>query len=286
MHKIKLVLFVCLCFSAKAQLPETDLWLMKLDAKDKSKITEASNITNRAGYDNQPSFSGDGKQIYFTSIHEYKQADIYAYQLKSKKIFQLTKSKESEYSPNESPIKNTLSVVTVLQDSSQVIQLLDLKTFTVIQNPISKFDSVGYYHFLNADTALYYKLTDPHRLRFHVISTDADGFLAEHPCRTFKKIDRSSFMFGIKDSLSTTYFLYHVPLQKAERFATIKSVNEDMIWHPTFGLLVSDGPRILQFDKNKSAWNVLYDLSEKGIKKITRFCFDPKTNYLVVVNNL
>lgn len=286
MQKFKIVLFSLLCLSLKAQLPETDLWLMKLDSKDKLKIVEALNITNRAGYDNQPSFSSDGKQIYFTSIHEDKQADIYAYQLKSKKVIQLTRTKESEYSPNESPIKNTVSVVTVLQDSSQVIQLLDQKTLTVIPNPISKFDSVGYYHFLNEDTVLYYKLTDPHSLRFHVISNSADGFLAQHPCRTFRKINRSSFMFGIKDSLTTNYYLYQIPLQKADLYASIKSVNEDMIWHPTYGLLVSDGPRILQYDKNKSSWNVLYDLSDKGIKKITRFCFDPKTNYLVVVNNL
>lgn len=286
MQMLRILFFLLICIQIKAQLPETDLWLFKLDSKDRSKIIETLNITNRPGYDNQPSFSADGKQVYFTSIHEDKQADIYAYQLKSKKIIQLTKTKESEYSPNESPIKNALSVVTVLQDSSQVIQLLDQKTFTIISNSISKFDSVGYYHFLNADTVLYYKLTDPHSLRFHVISNSSDGFLAEHPCRTFRKINRSSFIFGIKDSLNTNYFLYQIPLQKAELYASIKSVNEDMFWHPSFGLLISDGPRILQYDKLKSSWKVLYDLSDKGIKKITRFCFDPKTNYLVVVNNL
>jgi len=270
----------------KAQLPETDLWLVKLNVKELGKAEAAVNINNRSGYDNQPSFSKNGKQIYFTSIHEDKQADLYAYQLKSKKTIQLTKTKESEYSPNETPYGSSLSVVTVQKDSSQIIQLLDLKSYTVVGSPISSIDSIGYYHFLNTDTILYYKLTQPHSLRYFVLSTKSDGFLAEQPCRTFKTINRHSFMFGIKDSSSTSYFIYDVRLQKANLFARIKSVNEDMIWHPTFGLLVSDKATILRYDEKSNQWNVLYDLSSFGIKKITRFCFDAKNKYLVVVNNL
>ena len=287
-RRYKLVLFsACLNVNLiQAQLPETDLWLAELNTKEVGKIIKAINITNRAGYDNQPSFSKNGKLIYFTSIHEDKQADIYSYNLKNKKTIQLTKTKESEYSPNESPIKNSMAVVTVLQDSSQVIQLLDLKTFTVINSTISNFDSVGYYNFLNADTVLYYKLTSPHTLKFHVISNGNDGFLCENPCRTFRTIDRSTFIFGIKDSASTAYYIYDVRIQKANLYARIKSVNEDLIWDPAFGLLVSDKATILRFDVAEKQWKILFDLSSFGIKKITRFCFDSKSNYLCVVNNL
>lgn len=269
-----------------AQLPETDLWLIKLNAKEVGKVEGGVNINNRTGYDNQPSFSKNGKQIYFTSIHEDKQADIYAYQLKNKKIIQLTNTKESEYSPNETPYGNSLSTVTVLKDSSQIIQLLDLKSYTVVGSPISSIDSIGYYHFLNPDTILYYKLTQPHSLRYFVISTQQDGFLGEYPCRTFKTISRSEFVYGVKDSTSTAYFIYDVRLQKANLYARIKSVNEDMIWHPVYGLLISDKATILRYDEKTKQWMVLYDLSVFGIKKITRFCFDAKNNYLVVVNNL
>jgi len=269
-----------------AQLPETDLWLIKLNTKEVGKAESAVNINNRAGYDNQPAFSKNGKQIYFTSIHEDKQADIYTYQLKSKKTIQLTKTKESEYSPNETPYENSLSVVTVLKDSSQIIQLLDLKSFTVVGSPISHIDSIGYYHFLNADTILYYKLTQPHSLRYFVVSTKQDGFLGEHPCRTFKAINRSQFVYGVKDSASTAYFIYDVRLQKASLYAHINGINEDMIWHPVYGLLISDKATILRYNEKTKQWMVLYDLSAFGIKKITRFCFDAKNNYLVVVNNL
>jgi len=282
--------FICLCcfiqHSLNAQLPETDLWLAELDVKLPGKIKKAVNITKRPGYDNQPSFSTNGKLIYFTSIHEDKQADVYACNVGSKKIVQITKTKESEYSPNETTFGNYLSVLHVALDSIQTVKLLDIKTFTIANSSFSSFDSAGYYHFLNADTILYYKLTEPHSLRYFVNSTKEDGFLAEHPCRTFKTVNRYSFMFGVKDSLSTRYFLYDVRLQKASLYASINSVNEDMVWHPIHGLLVSHQATILKYDEAQQKWNVLYDLTEFGIKKITRFCFDQKSKYLVIVNNL
>ncbi|MBP9068452.1 MAG: PD40 domain-containing protein [Bacteroidia bacterium] len=269
-----------------AQLPESDLWLAELDTKLPGKVRTAVNITNRPGYDNQPSFSKNGKLIYFTSVREDKQADVYTCSVGSKKITQITKTKESEYSPNETEFGNYLSVLHVTMDSIQTVKLLDLKTFTVTNSNFSSFDSAGYYHFLNADTVLYYKLTQPHSLRYFVNSTNADGFLGEHPCRTFKTVNRHSFMFGVKDSSSTRYFLYDVRLQKANLHASINSVNEDMVWHPVHGLLVSHQATILKYDAAQQKWNVLYDLSSFGIKKITRFCFDQKNKYLVVVNNL
>ena len=179
-----------------------------------------------------------------------------------------------------------MSVLHVTLDSIQAVKLLDLKTFTITNSNFSSFDSAGYYHFLNADTVLYYKLTEPHTLRYFVNSTKEDGFLGEHPCRTFKTVNRHSFMFGVKDSSSTRYFLYDVRLQKASLYASINSVNEDLIWHPIHGLLVSHQATILKYDPLQQKWDVLYDLSTFGIKKITRFCFDKKNKYLVVVNNL
>ena len=49
--------------SVMAQLPETDLWLAELNTKETGKIIKVINITNRTGYDNQPSFSKNGKML-------------------------------------------------------------------------------------------------------------------------------------------------------------------------------------------------------------------------------
>ena len=284
-----LIINLLICFVVKAQLPNTDIWLFKLQTKKQFiSIKLAKNITNRVGYDNQPNFSADGKKIYFVSIKEDKQADIYYYDLGNEKIIQLTKTVESEYSPTAMPDKKSITCVTVLKDSSQVIQQL---TFSK-NNELSKVvqvinaDSIGYFTFLNTDTVIYYKLTQSHSLRYHCVSTSQDKWLGYQPIRGFKAINRHTLIYGLKDTARVSFYKYDFIISKSEKICEYNSSNEDIIWHPQWGLLKSEGFKILRFDENKNEWQVLFDLSAYGLKKITRFNFDAKNNYLTVVDNL
>ena len=68
------------CFS---QMPETDIWVVDLIKKEgKYCFEKPLNFTNRRGYDNQPSFSSDGKEIYFVSNKDSNQTDVFVYNLK------------------------------------------------------------------------------------------------------------------------------------------------------------------------------------------------------------
>lgn len=281
-------LLLCLFGSVfmRAQLPNTDLWLFKLetDKLKQSVLTNPMNITNREGYDNQPSFSADGKKIYYVSIREDKQADIYYYEPGSKKTTQLTKTKESEYSPVLSDNGSYITSVVVEKDSAQRIHFITAPLGT--DEKKFEIDSVGYYTFLNSDTVVYYKLTEPHSLRFFVERSNEDKWLGNAPIRGFKAINRHTLIYGLKDSTKVTFYTYDFVLHKAQKYAEYPSLSEDVIWHPTLGLLKSEETRLLRFDESKNEWILLYDLASFGIKKITRFCFDPKNKYLVVVNNL
>jgi WD40-like Beta Propeller Repeat len=281
---IVLVVFSC-CF-LHAQMPDTDLWLFKLE-KDKSKktiLTKPLNITNRLGYDNQPSFSVDEKKIYYVSVREDKQADIYTYDIGSKKIVRLTSTKESEYSPVETPDGKSINSVVVEADSAQRIHFMnaakgsDERKFAV--------DSVGYYTFLNKDTVLYYKLTEPHSLRYFVEKTNEDKWLGNSPTRTFRAINRYTLIYGLKDSAKVTFYKYDFLLHKAAVYCDYPSLNEDVVWHPQMGLIKSEGAQLYCYSEEKKEWVVLFDTAPFGIKKITRFAFDSKNKYLVVVNNL
>jgi hypothetical protein len=283
---LSLVIFFFLLSKVQAQLPETDLWLFKLQT-DKQKnlvATKPINITNRKGYDNQPSFSNDGKRIYYSSIKEDKQADIYYYDLKKKKNIQLAYSAESEYSPVQSANGKFITCVVVEKDSSQKIHFLDALNGTFVKK--FDFDSVGYYNFLNEDTVLYYKLTAPHSLRFYTTGTGLDRWLGNAPIRGFKTINRHTFIYGLKDSAKVAFYTYDFHLQKAEKYADFPSLQEDILWHPSLGLIKSEGPKLLRFDPVKKEWTDLFDLSGFGIKKITRFIFDASNKYLVVTDNL
>ena len=103
-----------------AQLPDTEIYLADFsEVKGLVKISDPVNITNRKGYDNQPSFSPDGNKVYYVSVHDTTQSDIYAYDIASKKISQVTETKVSEYSPVISADGKSMTVVRVDADSGQ-----------------------------------------------------------------------------------------------------------------------------------------------------------------------
>ncbi len=273
-----------LCVSFTAQVPDTDIWLFDLSTKkDKSVVPEnPRNISNRKGYDNQPSFSADGKQIYYASM-QGTQTDIYCYDIRKKKQTPVSKSSESEYSPVLWPGGPYLSAVVVEKDSAQKIHLVDPQTGAT--HKVLPYDSVGYCSFLNADTLVIYKLTQPHSLRV-IYGDEKEHWICDSPARSFPATSRHAFVYGIKDSTSTTFFRYDLFLHKAIELTQLNSVCEDFTYHETYGLVRAEGAQLYRYNEVKKQWSVLFDLRFSGIKKISRFRFSPENKRLVVVDNL
>ena len=89
------ILTLCIVQTVAAQLPAVDIYYGKLTTADgKWALNDLKNITNRPGYDNQPSFSPDGNTIYFTAMHDTLQADIYTYTLSTGETNQITNTLE------------------------------------------------------------------------------------------------------------------------------------------------------------------------------------------------
>jgi hypothetical protein len=281
--------FICLIFSftLSAQLPETDIWLFKIEKKEgKYTYSNPLNITHRVGYDNQPTFSLDGKSILYVVIDSTKHADIYQYSISKKTNVNLTKSQVSEYSPTIIPDGSAFSSIVVEKDSAQRVWLFNLDgSFKRIVHEGT--DSIGYHTWLNSDTLLYYKLTNSHSLRVLNIKTNEDHWICDHPTRAFKKIGNSSnFIYAIKDSIHTEFRIYYPALRESKLYTTFPSVNEDFIWHPELGLIKSENADLMRYNEQVNKWELLFSFSDLGIKKITRFVFDSKTKQLAIVSNL
>lgn len=284
--KFSLIIASFLSILVQAQMPDTDIWLFKIQADKENKLTVkgGKNITERVGYDNQPTFSNDGKRIYYSSVREDKQADIFYYDLKTKKNVRLTTSiTESEFSPIDTDNGKFISTVTVEADSAQRIHFMN--TFSGNYDRKYELDSIGYYSFLNKDTLVYYKLTKPHSLYFYVLSTGEDKWLVNNPIRGFKTINPHLLLFGIKDSLKVTFYKFNFHLSKAIKYCEFPSNNEDILWHKSLGLLKSEGVKIYQYHEPTRQWRILFDLSSYGLKKITRFEFDKDDEMLLLVDN-
>ena len=285
---MKLLVFSLFLVSVSfGQIPETDVWLFKIEKKDNKFVySNPLNITNRIGYDNQPTFSSDGKSIFYVCIDSTKQADIYKYNISKKAVINITKSEVSEYSPTLLTNGLGFSAVVVEKDSSQRVWIFNLDgTFNKIAHPGT--DSVGYYNWLNNDTLLYYKLSEPHSLRVLNLKTNEDVWLCNHPTRAFKKLGNSSqFIYAIKDSLNTEFRIYNSTLRESSVYSSFPSLNEDFIWHNELGLIKSENSELLNYNEKTKSWELLFSFSNLGIQKITRFVFDCKTKQLAIVSNL
>jgi hypothetical protein len=285
---MKLFVFsLFLSFVSFGQIPETDVWLFKIEKKDNIYVySNPLNITHRVGYDNQPTFTADGKSILYVSIDSTKQADIYQYNISKKTAINITKSDVSEYSPTLLPNGLGFSAVVVEKDSSQRVWEFNFDgTFNKIAHEGT--DSIGYHAWLNADTLLYYKLTNPHSLRVLNVKTNEDVWLCNQPTRAFKKIGNSSqFIYAIKDFVNTEFRIYNPALRESKVYTTYASLNEDFIWHNEFGLIKSENSELLNYNEKTKSWELLFSFSNLGIQKITRFVFDYKTKQLAIVSNL
>lgn len=269
-----------------AQMPNTDIWLVKLSKKNKQLVCEKPiNITNRVGYDNQPFFSENGKEIYYSSVREDHQSDIYAYSISKKKSIQLTKTTESEYSPSISADGNYLSTVVVLADSSQKIMKYDIKTVTK-RALVSETDSVGYYTWLNNDSIIYYKLTEPHSLHVLDLKTEKDTWICNNPSRTFKRMGTTSqFIYAVKDSTELIFWIYNPTLREAVFYTKHSSLQEDFTWDKNYGLIKAHQNTLIRYDEAQNKWEKLIDLSSFGLNSILRFGFNSQFSYLAIVCN-
>ena len=101
--KFLLLLFViCLNLSVYSQQPNPEIFLFSVEKNaDKFTFSGGKNITNNAGYDNQPSFSIDNRTILFTSNRNGKDTNIYEYFLADGKTEQLTASEDNEYTAKD-----------------------------------------------------------------------------------------------------------------------------------------------------------------------------------------
>jgi len=283
MLKILIIFILFLTSHLYAQLLDTDIYLFDIKCTGKTiKIESQKNITNRKGYDNQPFFHPEKPLLYFVSIKEDNQSDIYTYDLNKKSIQQFTKTPISEYSPQLSPDKKLITCVVVEADSTQKIYGYEVSGKS---NGKALFDedSIGYYSWMNSDTIIYYKLTQPHSLQVYDLTSKQNVWIANHPARGFKAIDKNLFFYCIKEQDTSQVRSYSALLKKSELITLTSKSNEDFIWQEPFGLLKTENKKIYRYDSGFELWIEVLNFSNIISGKISRFALSNDKKHLAVV---
>lgn len=110
---------------------QTDIIVYDID-NNKLVNESAINISDRVGYDNQPFFTKDNQSVLYTqmsTVYGHEQTDIVRYDFNTGDTTNLTRTiQSSEYSPIETAIDNTISIIKVEPDGTQRLWYVDTQT--------------------------------------------------------------------------------------------------------------------------------------------------------------
>jgi dipeptidyl aminopeptidase/acylaminoacyl peptidase len=244
------------------------------------------NVSARAGYDNQPAFSADGRAVFYTSTRDDAQADIYRFDLASGRTTRVTRTDpESEYSAAEVPGGGAISVIRVERDSAQRLWQLPLGAGS--QSVIfPTLKPVGYHAWADDSRVVMFVLGTPPALVLGDRATGRIDTLAFNIGRSLHRIpNRAAISFVSKAYENASYVMsLDVATQAMLPLARLPEGVEDYAWLPDGRLIAGSGSTLLVCDvEGEARWVPVADLASAGLSSITRLAVSAGGDRIAIV---
>ena len=278
-----ILIFLCCFLQLKAQLPETELFMLELNSEQEvSNVSYLSGFNSNA-YNNQAVFISDTK-ILLTSEIDAGQTDIVQLDLEKHQWKRLTATSESEYSPRLNGDYNFTSVRVEKDSESQTLWEYPLHLKDSGTRLLPNAGTIGYYYFLpNFKIALFIIEEDTFKLKVGNLRNNVIQEKFINIGRCFQANKKGELLFVDKSKDKNTIKSYNVFNQQVRDIAPGLSDSEDFI---IFGnneeILMAKGPQIFSYKPSSNIWILRFDLSEYGLNKITRM--DIRGNKILVIN--
>jgi hypothetical protein len=288
----------CAALAAQQAAPTptgTDIWLARLTA---SAIEQPINITNRAGYDNQPSFTPDGKGILFTR-NDGKQTDIYLYDFtsRSSEPTRITNTPEGEYSPTVTPDGQGISVIrgepfdsaqgkpATMAPGQQGMQRLwrfgrDGSQPVIILRDVQP---VGYHAWGEDGLLALYVLGKPNTLQVADTRTGRARVVTQNIGRSIHRIPgrNTISVLHIEGTVRTIKELDLKTRALKPIVRALESSEGDYTWTPDGAILMSNGKELMRW--NGGDWTRIADLAALGLAGASRLAVSPDGRWLALV---
>lgn len=273
---------------ASAGPPDSDIFLAQiLRSGDSLSLSAAQNITQRDGYDNQPAFLTDATALLYTAIDASGQADIWRYELRTRRSTRLTHTAESEYSPTMMPGSTRFSVVRVERDSTQRLWSFRLDGSDP-QLVLEALAPIGYHAWLDQFRVAVYVLGTPSTL--HVLRRDGseDEVRASHIGRTIQRVPAQDWYSFVQLDSTRTPWIVAQPFAggAVSRLVRLPDDDEFYTWAPDGTLLSASNGAIVRWNGvsgEGSAWVPVPSASGIPARNISRLAVSPDGRWLAFV---
>jgi Tol biopolymer transport system component len=277
-----MLLWTAASLDARAQLPSTDIFIV--DTPDDGFFDAATvrNLTDRPGYDNQPRFSPDGNTLFFTSIWEDEQADVYAFDLRKDVRRRVTFTTESEYSPT--PTSNAIDVVRVEDDGTQRLWRFspDGRNAELLFEDLAP---VGYFGWMDDDNLAAFIVGDPHALVIANRRTGDVDTIATDIGRTVAPVPgRRAVSYVQKRGGGWSIDMYDLDSGRGGTIVETLPGREDFAWMPDGRILMADGHIMYVWTSGDGTWSRFLDVSAReDIGEVTRIAVSPSGSLIAFV---
>ena len=271
--------------SAPAQgAPSTDVWIVSLSQEGRRVSVGAPvSLTRRIGYDNQPSFSPDGRTVLYTAVSASGQADSWSILLPNGAPQRLTNAPIGVYSPTVTPDPAWFSAIRVEADSTQRLWRFPLAGTAAPAPVLERIKPVGYHAWIDSTTLALFVLGSPSTLQIADTRTGAATTVAANIGRALVKVPHHpavSFMQVVRDS-GQWVAEYDLNTKSVRRLGRPPQGADYLAWTQGGALLTAAGSTLYQW--NDGNWVAVADLAAAGVRNITRLAVSMQGNWLAFV---
>lgn len=271
---------------AAAQASNTDVFLAPLSRRGDSLIVGAAeNVTRRAGYDNQPSFLPDARALLYTATGPDGQADVWRYDIRTRRTSRVTTTPESEYSPTVMPGGSRFSVIRVERDSTQRLWSFALDGSDP-QLVLPALSPVGYHVWLGPNRLAVFVLGTPSTL--HVTNRDgsSDEVRVRDIGRALQRIPGQGWYSFTKRDSTKGLWITGQPFEGGPLSALVRAPadNEYHVWTPEGAMLSATQGAIVRWNAltgDDGEWLPIATIP--GVKNISRLAVSPDGRWLAFV---
>jgi hypothetical protein len=249
------------------------------------KIGAPKNISNHAGYDNQPKFDADGRSIVYTSGDQASRTDIARYDLASAKTSTVKATAESEYSATPLADGRGYGVIRVELDGVQRLWRMVPGADKADELIVTTIRPIGYFAFPEPGVVASFVLGNPPTLQLIDLATERARVIVQNVGRSIHKVPGRATASFIHKVSADEWLIKEVDAKgNVKDITKAPKGREDYAWLPDGTLIISSETKVLALKPGVDTdWREIADFAAAGLQSLTRLAVSPKGDQIAIV---